>query len=136
VDLDCGKKIVIKIMCKIPALLITGMIWFLSSQSVLPAPKGILGFDKVQHLLAYAVFAGAIGLWVSLKQWKRNPFKSMVWVVIIAAAYGISDEVHQSFVPGRDCNVWDWFADTIGAILGAGLVMVSAQKLKKKLPAA
>jgi VanZ family protein len=112
------------------------MIWFLSSQSVLPTPKGILGFDKVQHLLAYAVFAVAAGLWISLKQWKKTPFKCMVWIVIIVAAYGISDEVHQSFVPGRDCNVWDWVADTIGAILGAGLVMLSAQKLEAKLPAA
>lgn len=123
-------------MCKVPALLIIGMIWFLSSQSVLPTPKGILGFDKVQHLLAYAVFAVAVGLWISLKQWKKNPFKCMVWVAIIVAAYGISDEVHQSFVPGRDCNVWDWVADTIGAILGAGLVMLSAQKLEVKLPVA
>lgn len=120
----------VKIACKIPALLISGIIWLLSSQSVLPTPKGILGFDKLQHLLAYGVFAGTIGLWFPLKQWKRSPFICMVWVISIAAAYGISDELHQSFVPGRDCNVWDWLADTLGAIIGGGLVMVSARKWK------
>lgn len=60
----------------------------------------------------------------------------MVWVIGIASAYGISDELHQSFVPGRDCNVWDWLADTLGAIIGAGLVMVSARKWKVPPPAA
>ncbi|MDR0629506.1 MAG: VanZ family protein [Treponema sp.] len=126
----------VKIVCKIPALLISGMIWFLSSQSVLPTPKGILGFDKVQHLLAYGVFAGTLGLWFSRRQWKRSPVRCMVWVIIIAATYGISDEIHQSFVPGRDGNVWDWLADTLGAIIGAGLVMVSVRKLEPAPPAA
>ncbi|MDR3115247.1 MAG: VanZ family protein [Treponema sp.] len=117
-----------KVVYKIPALLISGTIWFLSSQSILPSPKGILRFDKVQHLLAYGVLAGTLGLWFSLKQWKKRPFRCMVWVMSIAAAYGISDEIHQAFVPGRDCNVWDWLADTLGAIIGAGLVMVRARK--------
>jgi VanZ family protein len=121
---------VVKIVCKLPALFISGMIWFLSSQRVLPVPKGILGFDKVQHLLAYGALAGALGLWFSLNQWKKKPFRCMVWVMSIAAVYGISDEIHQAFVPGRDCNVWDWLADTLGAVIGAGLVMVSARKLE------
>ena len=33
--------------------------------------------------------------------------------------YGASDEYHQSFVPMRDADVHDWFADTAGGSLGA-----------------
>ena len=32
--------------------------------------------------------------------------------------YGVSDEVHQAFVPFRDSNWLDWLADTVGAAVG------------------
>jgi VanZ family protein len=35
----------------------------------------------------------------------------------------VVDEIHQSFVPGRDANVWDWVADTLGALAGAGIAI-------------
>jgi VanZ family protein len=38
----------------------------------------------------------------------------------IAAAYGIFDELHQSFVPGRSADILDWFADVCGALIGIG----------------
>ena len=38
------------------------------------------------------------------------------------ADYGISDEFHQSFVPGRTPDVLDWLADTSGALLAALLL--------------
>ena len=33
----------------------------------------------------------------------------------IAASYGVFDEVHQLFVPGRSGDLYDWFADVSGA---------------------
>lgn len=109
---------------KLPAIGIAAAIWFLSSQSILPKPKGIFGFDKVQHSIAYMALACMVGLWPSQKQWKTHGFLTLLVVIGIASAYGIIDEIHQSFVPGRDCNVWDWLADTIGAILGAALMLL------------
>lgn len=122
-----------KIVIKAPAVLIAAAIWFLSSQSVLPQPKGILGFDKVQHLIAYAVLAGTIGVWFSMDQWKNRVYRTVLLVIVIASAYGVSDEIHQSFVPGRDCNVWDWIADTLGAVLGAVAVMFAARNSRQKV---
>jgi VanZ family protein len=109
---------------KLPALLVAGGIWFLSSQSILPQPKGVLGWDKLQHLLAYAVLAAAVGLWASPAFWKRRPALALLCTALVSSAYGVIDEVHQYFVPGRDCNVWDWLADTLGAILGAVAAMI------------
>jgi VanZ family protein len=40
----------------------------------------------------------------------------------IAVLYGLSDEWHQSFVPGRDANVADLGFDAAGAFAGAALV--------------
>jgi VanZ family protein len=110
-------------LMKLPAVIIILILWILSSQSILPQPKGIFGIDKIQHLLAYMTLACMIGLWPSRGCWKNRPLMTTLIVTGAAAAYGILDEIHQSFVPGRDCNVWDWAADTIGAALGAGAVL-------------
>jgi VanZ family protein len=126
----------LKIIRKVPAPLIAALIWFLSSQRILPKPKGILGFDKLQHLLAFAVLACAAGLWVSREKWKSRARFFLLIIAAIGSAYGIVDEVHQFFVPGRDCNVWDWIADTLGAVIGAaavaGVMAVTDRHLSKE----
>ena len=44
------------------------------------------------------------------------------WLAIAAVSlFGVSDEWHQSFVPGRSCEVADWVADTLGAALAVSL---------------
>ena len=39
--------------------------------------------------------------------------------VLISALYGVTDEVHQSFVPGRTADAWDLMKDVAGAAVGA-----------------
>jgi VanZ family protein len=111
-----------RVCTRLPAVAVALAIWMLSSQSTLPQPKGILGWDKFQHLAAYGVLAAAIGLWVSSRQWKSRGLLWFALVAAIASIYGVTDEIHQSFVPGRNCNVWDWIADTLGALLGTGAI--------------
>ena len=41
--------------------------------------------------------------------------------VCFVVFYGMTDEFHQMFVPGRTSSIDDLFADTIGAFIGAGL---------------
>jgi len=117
-------------LLRLPALLIAGVIWFLSSQSTLPQPKGIFGWDKLQHLAAFAVLAVAVGLWVSPSFWKRRSVLSLLLIAVVGSAYGAVDEIHQYFVPGRFSNFWDWLADTLGAFLGAAAVLLLMRKLK------
>jgi VanZ family protein len=42
-------------------------------------------------------------------------------VVLLCTLYGVSDEVHQSFVPGRDSSVWDVAKDLGGAAFAAAM---------------
>lgn len=42
--------------------------------------------------------------------------------VVLASLYGVTDEFHQSFVPGRMPDPADWLTDTCGAALGAAVV--------------
>src|SRR5690606_15800676 len=50
-------------------------------------------------------------------------------LALLAVLYGISDEIHQSFVPGRFPDLWDLVADSAGALLGAWLAPWLAQRL-------
>lgn len=75
-------------------------------------------FATVAHFLLYAV----LGLLV-IRALGRTEIRALTLAVIIASLYGVSDEIHQIFVPGRSPDVVDWLADTLGA-LSAGMVLV------------
>ncbi|MBR4011522.1 MAG: VanZ family protein, partial [Spirochaetaceae bacterium] len=54
---------------------------------------------------------------------------------IIVSIYGIIDEIHQSFTPGRSSTISDWIADTLGALFGSFvfyLVVKIINKIKDK----
>ena len=53
------------------------------------------------------------------------------WLVVAlavacASLYGVTDELHQYFVPGRACDPADWLVDTCAAALGALLLKAFA----------
>jgi VanZ family protein len=96
-------------------------IWFLSSQPALPRPKGLLGFDKFQHFIAYFALSAAIALWFSRETWRRGP-RLPAFTAALGSVYGVIDELHQYFVPGRNCSMGDWLFDTLGAISAAAAV--------------
>jgi VanZ family protein len=96
---------------------------YLQSSWVPPAgsPPLPLHADKVAHFLQYG-FLGlllvlALRRGLELRDWPAAV--ALAW--LIGTLYGISDEFHQSFVPGRDASVPDAIADAIGAAVGAGL---------------
>lgn len=92
-----------------------GVIFYLSHQPQIPIPQRFLHQDKVLHFLAYFV----LGALAAHAIYPGSVKKRFWWALLIASAYGISDEFHQSFVPGRDVDFFDWLADTIGAWFGA-----------------
>ena len=83
-----------------------------SDQPKLPSPSNIPSFDKVAHFGAYGLLAT---LWVRAfaARWQPGRAAFLAWAV--AAAFGVSDEFHQSFVPGRSTELADWLADACGA---------------------
>jgi VanZ family protein len=98
-----------------PALAVSAAIFWLSHQSRLPSTPG---GDKLAHLIAYSVvgFCYARGF-ALLSRWPARA----VWLAaaVCGALYGLSDEWHQSFVPGRSPGLDDALADAIGSVLGA-----------------
>jgi VanZ family protein len=93
------------------------LIFGLSSISQTPAFVG--GVDKYLHAVLYAGLA-ALLVRALAGGWRRRVTLGIVVATIaIAAAYGVSDEFHQSFVPRRSVEAMDVMADTIGAALAA-----------------
>jgi VanZ family protein len=83
----------------------------------------MLSQDKLLHALEYAVLGGL--LVPALRAAGLGSRGAVLAAVTLASLYGASDEFHQSFVPGRDADVLDWVADTLGASAGAAAVSAS-----------
>lgn len=112
-----------KTLVRLPAPLVAIAILLLSSQSTLPLPQSIFGVDKIAHAIAFGSLAGAIALWVPSRRWMApGSWRFICLAAGIAILYGISDEIHQSFVPGRFPSVYDVIADAIGAFAGAAVM--------------
>ena len=81
--------------------------------------------DKVAHVCLYAVFGVALGY-----AWSRTPrLMPHTLLIAIGALYGVTDEVHQMYVPGRIPDVHDWFADVVGLSLGYGTAVAMLGRL-------
>ena len=113
------------------SICIAVVIFFLSAQSKLPLPETVSfpGLDKLLHACAFGSLAFALSYWFSADTWLAEPLKCFVLVCCMAACYGISDEIHQIFVPGRDASLYDWLADCTGAVI-AVLVRLQVVKLR------
>jgi VanZ family protein len=44
---------------------------------------------------------------------------ALLFAIVTVSLYGMTDEVHQAFVPLRESDWQDWLADTAGAVIGA-----------------
>lgn len=115
----------------LPPLVYAAVIFALSSQSrPLPfLPDEFLLHDKLLHALEYAVL-GAL-LVPSLRLAGLGPRAALVVAVLVGSLYGATDEIHQSFVPGRDAAVLDWVADTLGVALGAAGATAASVALRR-----
>ena len=61
--------------------------------------------------------------------------RALVCAVILASAYGVTDEVHQLFVPMRSCDPADWAVDTVAAAVGAlAFSFIAARKRRADSP--
>ena len=88
---------------------------------------------KAAHFLEFAGLGVLIfnAIYQTFGHWK--PFVSFG----ITSAYAVCDEIHQLFVEGRACRIFDWFIDSLGAAAGIffllGLIVIYL-KIKGRNP--
>lgn len=77
--------------------------------------------SPIGHFAEYFVFAlllaSALRNHVSIRT-------AALGAIAIASTYGVTDEIHQIFVPGRSCDPVDWMVDTIAAVVACAIWLV------------
>lgn len=86
--------------------------------------------DKVLHMGLY--FGFGVLLHLSFRN-SQNVFLrryAAIFAILVGISYGITDELHQSFVPGRSSSKWDLLADSIGVVLAqVGIIVLTIRYL-------
>ena len=93
------------------------LIYWQSSHAMPKVVSDVYHIDKVIHLVAYAVL-GILFYRALACPARGRPDACMLLSVLLASAYGLSDEIHQHFVPFRQADLLDLLADGVGSGLG------------------
>ncbi len=105
----------------LPVLLYAGIIVYLSSLSSpdLELPELFPGIDdKIIHAIEYAILAILSYRAILYASVEKLAIHAPFWAIMAAVLFGISDEIHQAFVPLRHTDAWDVLADAVGASIG------------------
>ncbi len=103
----------------VPVLAWMGVIYFWSSRPDLPHLDEYwleMLLRKVAHAVEYMVLGVLLARAVG-----ASGRRSLVTAAVLGALYAVSDEWHQTFVPGRKGNLWDVMLDSVSALVGVWL---------------
>ena len=97
--------------------------------------------SPVGHFTEYLLLGAALANALRFTPWtifERNAtahpagmlgdFPNPLVALILSSLYGVSDEFHQIFTPGRSCDPMDWLVDTCAAAIGAAIVWTILKK--------
>ena len=103
------------------AIYMAGIIYF----SSLPGAQLTIEFpDKPIHLFLYSFMALLVVRALSGGLPARISSTVAGGALVVTVVYGVTDEFHQSFVPGRSADLQDLYADIAGAALGVSACWV------------
>lgn len=120
-----NKKTIIIFKLWLPVLFWCGVIYFFSDQPYLKSDLSSevdLLFRKLAHITEYAILTFLL----FRAYFRSNGFsrkKSVSSAIIFALIYSLTDEYHQTFVPGREGCLRDVVMDSLG-IFAAGLFLL------------
>lgn len=94
----------------LPVILWAGVIFTLSAIPSLGTGLGT--WDVVLRKLAHVAEFGVLGALLQ-RALGREPL-----ALLLGSAYAVTDEIHQTFVAGRQGSPLDWLVDTLGVAAG------------------
>ena len=108
-----------------PFLAALAAVFWLSSLSDVPGAHYF--WDKLLHTVGYAGL-GVLALRAFHGGFERLRPAPPLYAALAVILWGISDEFHQSFVPGRNASAWDVAADAIGFALAFALLAIATSR--------
>ena len=89
--------------------------------------------DKFEHFFAFCGLAVLLNLSLLVQEkYKKLKKYSSSFTLLIVGFYAALDEFHQLFIPGRDCEFFDWIADFSGALAAVLILRIILKKLLSK----
>jgi VanZ family protein len=104
---------------QLPLFIWTSLMIFFSSLpgNKLPEIVSFWQWDKVAHAAEYFVFSVLLFRYFVLGQHK-SPDQALCFCLVIGISYAALDELHQFFIPKRECSIYDFIADAVGILAG------------------
>ncbi len=112
------------------SLLYMATIFSLSAQSDLSLPYSVSGGDFLLHMLEYGIL-GLLFSWALVNSGMKR--RLVFYVFLIGLFYGVTDELHQYFVPRRTASLLDLTADSLGSLLGSYLFFHTLRSIKSTM---
>ncbi len=75
--------------------------------------------DKFLHFFVYGFLGMLIARGMLAAKSKQLNKHWYFYSLLIGFLFGLSDEIHQYFVPGRHADILDWLADCLGILIFA-----------------
>jgi VanZ family protein len=89
--------------------------------------------STIKHAAEYFILSLLLFLWLANTRVGRSSYSSaFILAVIISSVYGITDELHQAWVPTRYCTIPDMLSNFFGSVLIAPITY-NLQKRKSKI---
>jgi VanZ family protein len=122
-----------KIILRVLPILYMAAIWFMSSNpadAIVELPRGDRFIKESLHLVEFGILY--ILLFLALLTFHGVSRKENWLLILISSLYGLTDEIHQYFVPYRSATMIDLVKDVIG-VLVASWIFYGAYT-KKRFP--
>lgn len=113
----------------LPLLGWMALIFYLSTQPDLPGPPDPWLMNLISNGAHFGVYATLACLWWRALSRGRRPGGGILGIAFVATLlYGMSDEFHQSFVPGRDASGMDLLIDAVGAAMAIVVIQLRRRR--------
>ncbi len=112
-----------------PALAWAAVILIITSWPNPNLPVAPVGTDKGVHGGMYFVL-GVLSARALRMTGARRP-RDVAALLAALVTFGMLDEVHQAWIPGRSADIADWVADTTGGALGLALSLATAPRRRE-----
>lgn len=115
----------------VPVFLYAGLIFYVSSIPGSDVPSIGIDLSPIHipefYILSYLLFRAL------RRNGTNKPLTSAILAIGISTIYGMLDEIHQLFVPGRIFSVYDIFLNLIGSLIILFNLYGRTRFLKNKL---